>query len=232
MSGETILFVEDEEALRLFVGDSLRGEGYNVEYAADGIEGLKKATEHAVDLVLLDVMLPGKDGFDVCRAIRAKGRNTPILMLTARGQSDDAVRGLKLGADDYVAKPFNMGELMARVAALLRRVSSKDTTIFEAGAIRVDFSGTEVTKHGERVILSAREFQLLRFLIERRGETLSRETLLKEVWGYSADMYTRTVDMRIANLRQRLEDDPKQPQYILTVQGLGYKFRADEAVAS
>lgn len=228
MGGQTILFVEDEEALRLFVGDSLRREGYAVEYAVDGPEGLRKATEHPVDLVLLDVMLPGKDGFEVCRAIRAHGRNTPILMLTARGQADDAVRGLKLGADDYVSKPFNMGELMARVAALLRRVPSKEPSVFESGSIRVDFAGTEVTKDGNRVNLSAREFQLLRFLIQRRGETLSRETLLKEVWGYSADMYTRTVDMRIANLRQRLEDDPKQPHYILTVQGLGYKFRGDE----
>src|SRR5580658_7414707 len=221
-----VLLVEDEEALRLFVGDSLRNEGYAVEYACDGKEGLEKATNLPVDLIILDIMLPRKDGFEVCKAIRAAGRSAPILMLTARSQIEDTVKGLKIGADDYVTKPFNMGELMARVAALLRRAPAPGLTpnIFEFGSIRVDLRGTEVTRHGKVVNLSAREFQLLRFLIEHRGETLSRDVLLRDVWGYGAKIHTRTVDMRIANLRHRLEDDPKQPRIILTVQGLGYKF--------
>jgi two-component system alkaline phosphatase synthesis response regulator PhoP len=224
-----VLLVEDEEALRLFLGDSLRNGGYDVEYASDGVEGLEKATRLPIDLIILDVMLPRKDGFEVCQAIRAAGRSTPILMLTARGQIEDTVNGLKIGADDYVTKPFDMGELMARVAALLRRAPvNGPSRIYEFGAIRVDLRGTEVTRDGKVVDLSAREFQLLRFLIEHRGETLSRDVLLKEVWGYRAAVYTRTVDMRIANLRQQLEDDPKQPRFILTVQGLGYKFKPEE----
>jgi two-component system, OmpR family, alkaline phosphatase synthesis response regulator PhoP len=224
-----VLLVEDEEALRLFLGDSLRNGGYDVEYASDGVEGLEKATRLPVDLIILDVMLPRKDGFEVCQAIRAAGRATPILMLTARGQIEDTVNGLKIGADDYVTKPFDMGELMARVAALLRRASNGQGSIYEFGTIRVDLRGTEVTRDGKIVNLSAREFQLLRFLVEHRGETLSRDVLLKQVWGYRAAVYTRTVDMRIANLRQQLEDDPKQPKFILTVQGLGYKFKPEES---
>jgi two-component system, OmpR family, alkaline phosphatase synthesis response regulator PhoP len=228
-----VLLVEDEEALRLFVGDSLRNEGYAVEFACDGHEGLEKATNLPVDLIILDVMLPRKDGFEVCQAIRAAGHSAPILMLTARGQIEDTVNGLRIGADDYVTKPFNMTELMARVGALLRRVpvnGGLQDSIYQFGGIRVDLRATEVTRNGKRVDLSAREFQLLRFLIEHRGETLSRDVLLKDVWGYGAKIYTRTVDMRIANLRHQLEDDPKQPKFILTVQGLGYKFKPEETV--
>src|SRR5580704_15907223 len=231
-----ILLVEDEEALRMFVGDSLRNEGYDVEYASDGHEGLEKATRplspasSPLDLIILDIMLPRKDGLEVCRAIRSAGRATPILMLTARSQTADTVNGLKIGADDYVTKPFNMGELMARVGALLRRASANGAlqrSVCEFGSIRVDLRGTEVTRNGKVVDLSAREFQLLRFLIEHPGETLSRDVLLRDVWGYGAKIHTRTVDMRIANLRQQLEEDPKEPEFILTVQGLGYKFRAE-----
>jgi two-component system alkaline phosphatase synthesis response regulator PhoP len=224
-----VLLIEDEEALRLFVGDSLRNEGYAVDYASDGQEGLEKAMQLPVDLIILDLMLPRKDGYEVCQAIRAAGRDAPILMLTARSRIEDTVKGLKIGADDYVTKPFNMTELMARVGALLRRApaNAAQPSIFEFGTIRVDLRGTEVTRNGEVVGLSAREFQLLRFLIEHRGETLSRDVLLRDVWGYGAKIYTRTVDMRIANLRQHLEDDPKQPKFILTVQGLGYKFRPE-----
>jgi two-component system alkaline phosphatase synthesis response regulator PhoP len=175
-------------------------------------------------------MLPKRDGFDVCKGIREAGLITPILMLTARGQTGDKVSGLKIGADDYVTKPFNMLELMARVEALMRRApirpaSRAQTGIAEFGSIRVDLLGTEAVRDGKSVNLSAREFQLLRYLIEHRGATLSREELLKQVWGYSADMYTRTVDVHVASLRQKLEDDPKQPKFILTVQGFGYKFK-------
>ncbi len=230
-----VLLVEDEEAIRLFVGDSLRNEGYAVEYACDGPEGIQKATHLPVDLIILDIMLPRQNGFEVCQAIRAAGQATPILMLTARSQTEDTVNGLKIGADDYVTKPFNMGELMARIGALLRRASASgapvptpaELSVYEFGSIRVDLRGTEVTRSGKVVNLSAREFQLLRFLIEHPGETLSRDVLLRDVWGYGAKIYTRTVDMRIASLRQQLEDDPKAPKFILTVQGLGYKFRPD-----
>ena len=223
-----VLFVEDEEALRMTVGDRLRKEGYAVECAPNGEEGLVKATQLPFDLVILDVMLPKKSGFDVCREIREAGLITPILMLTARGQTSDKVNGLKIGADDYVTKPFNMLELMARVEALLRRAPSRPVAqagAFHFGPIHVDLVGTEVTRDGEVLNLSAREFQLLRYFIEHRGATLSRDELLKQVWGYSADMYTRTVDVHVASLRQKLEGDPKQPKFILTVQGLGYKFR-------
>jgi two-component system alkaline phosphatase synthesis response regulator PhoP len=223
-----VLFVEDEEALRMTVGDRLRNEGYAVECAADGDEGFEKATQIPFDLIILDVMLPRKSGFVVCRDIRQAGLITPILMLTARGQTSDKVNGLKIGADDYVTKPFNMLELMARVEALLRRAPSRpvaQTSGFDFGSIHVDLVGTEATRDGEIVNLSAREFQLLRYFIEHRGATLSRDELLKQVWGYSADMYTRTVDVHVASLRQKLEEDPKQPKFILTVQGLGYKFK-------
>jgi two-component system alkaline phosphatase synthesis response regulator PhoP len=224
-----VLFVEDEEALRMTVGDRLRKEGYAVESAANGEEGFVKATQLPFDLIILDVMLPKKSGFDVCREIREAGLITPILMLTARGQTSDKVNGLKIGADDYVTKPFNMQELMARVEALLRRAPIRpaaQAAVSEFGSIHVDLTGTEATRDGKTVNLSAREFQLLRYFIEHRGATLSRDELLKQVWGYSADMYTRTVDVHVASLRQKLEDDPKQPQFIVTVQGLGYKFKA------
>jgi two-component system alkaline phosphatase synthesis response regulator PhoP len=224
-----VLFVEDEEALRMTVGDRLRKEGYAVESAANGEEGFEKATQLPFDLVILDVMLPKKSGFDVCREIREAGLITPILMLTARGQISDKVNGLKIGADDYVTKPFNMQELMARVEALLRRAPIRpaaQAAVSDFGSIHVNLVGTEATRDGKTVNLSAREFQLLRYFIEHRGATLSRDELLKQVWGYSADMYTRTVDVHVASLRQKLEDDPKQPRFILTVQGLGYKFKA------
>lgn len=212
------------------VGDRLRNEGYAVDYAANGDEGFHKATQLPFDLIILDVMLPKRDGFDVCKGIREAGLITPILMLTARGQTSDKVNGLKIGADDYVTKPFNMLELMARVEALMRRAPIRPAAQAQSGSmdfgpIHVDLAGTEATRDGKPVNLSAREFQLLRYLVEHRGATVSREELLKQVWGYSADMYTRTVDVHVASLRQKLEEDPKQPRFILTVQGFGYKFK-------
>jgi two-component system alkaline phosphatase synthesis response regulator PhoP len=223
-----LLFVEDEQALRMTVGDRLRNEGYAVEYATNGDEGFEKATLLPFDLIILDVMLPRRSGFVVCRDIRQAGVITPILMLTARGQTQDKVTGLKIGADDYVTKPFDMLELMARVEALLRRAPSSPSLpagSFQFGSICVDLRGTEVTRDGEALNLSAREFQLLRYFIAHPGATLSRDELLKEVWGYSANVFTRTVDVHVAGLRQKLEQDPRQPRFILTVQGLGYKFR-------
>lgn len=211
------------------VGDRLRKEGYAVEYAANGEEGFEKATELPFDLIILDVMLPRKDGFEVCRNIRQAGLITPVLMLTARGQTADKVNGLRIGADDYVTKPFDMGELLARIEALLRRAPSRPafhTGVIQFGSVRVDLLGTEVTRDAKPVSLSAREFQLLRYFIEHRGATLTRDELLKQVWGYTAKIFTRTVDVHVASLRQKLEDDPKQPKHIVTVQGIGYKFKS------
>jgi len=225
---DNILLVEDEEALRMTLGDRLRSEGYGVECAIDGEAGFEKATLQPFDLIILDVMLPRRDGFTVCRDIRQSGLITPILMLTARGQIVDKVAGLKIGADDYVTKPFSMPELMARIEALLRRAPKQPATgvgVSQFGSIRVDIRGTEVTRDGKVVNLSAREFQLLRFFLEHPGVTLSREDLLTEVWGYHAEIFTRTVDVHLASLRQKLEDEPKQPRFFLTVQGLGYKFK-------
>ena len=222
-----ILLVEDEAGLRMTLGDRLATEGYQVDYAVNGDEAFEKATRLPFDLILLDVMLPRKSGFDVCRDIRQAGLITPVLMLTARGQTVDKVLGLKIGADDYLTKPFEMMELMARIEALLRRSPAKPATHqgpYQIGPLKVDLRGTSVTRDGKPVKLSAREFQLLRYFIEHRGATLSRDQILKDVWGYSADTFTRTVDVHVASLRQKLEKDPKQPELILTVQGLGYKF--------
>ena len=222
-----ILLVEDEEALRMTLGDRLRSEGYTVDYAVDGDEGFDKATRLPFDLIILDVMLPRKSGFDVCRDIRQAGLITPILMLTARGQTLDKVLGLKLGADDYLTKPFEMIELTARIEALLRRAPTKASDhqqVYHVGPLQVDVRGTTVTREGKPVRLSAREFQLLRYLVEHQGATLSRDRILKDVWGYSEDTFTRTVDVHVASLRQKLEKDPKQPELILTIQGLGYKL--------
>jgi len=222
-----VLLVEDELGLRTTLGDRLRREGYHVETAADGAMGFARASNEPFDIIVLDVMLPQKSGLEICRDLRQLGIQTPVLMLTARGETSDKVEGLKLGADDYLTKPFEMPELLARLEALLRRAAQPIHTggsVLQFGPLRVDFLRTEVTRDGLPVSLSAKEFHLLRYFIEHRGETLSRERLLSEVWGYSAVPSTRTVDVHVAWLRQKLERDPKQPEFILTVHGLGYKF--------
>ena len=223
---ECILLVEDEEGLRMTLSDRLRSEGYAVDFAADGDEGLNKATSQPFDLIILDIMLPNRSGLDVCRDVRIAGLATPILLLTARDQTADKVIGLKLGADDYVTKPFDTLELMARVEALLRRSPGRAThTVLQLGPLRMDVRATEVTRDGKEVALSAREFQLLRHFMEHSGATLSRSELLQEVWGYEDGTFTRTVDVHIASLRQKLEKDPKHPELILTVPGMGYKLK-------
>ena len=208
--------------------DRLIAEGYEVESATDAVTGLATATAGGFDAILLDVMLPGGNGMDVCRTLRQRGVHTPVLMLTARGQIVDRVVGLKLGADDYLVKPFEMAELLARIEALLRRGSalqgSQPTEVYRFGDVTVDFRRAEVTKAGQPVELSAREFKLLRYFVEHRGAALSRDELLNEVWGYNAMPSTRTVDVHVAWLRQKIEDNVRHPQYILTVHGLGYKF--------
>jgi two-component system, OmpR family, alkaline phosphatase synthesis response regulator PhoP len=222
---ESILIIEDEEGLRMTLSDRLRSEGYLVNLAADGQEGLNKATSLPFDLFILDIMLPRRSGLDVCRDIRAAGLATPILLLTARDQIVDKVVGLKFGADDYVTKPFDTLELMARVDALLRRTQPYPTQrVLQSGPLRMDVRATEVTRNGTNVELSMREFQLLRHFMEHPGETLSRKELLQQVWGYEDGIFSRTVDVHIATLRQKLEKDPKHPELILTVQRTGYKF--------
>jgi two-component system alkaline phosphatase synthesis response regulator PhoP len=231
---QRILLVEDEPGLVMTLTDRLLTEGYAVETAEDGEAGLARAESAAFDLIILDVMLPRKNGFDVCRDLRQRGIHSPIIMLTARGQVFDRVVGLKLGADDYVTKPFEMIELLARIEALLRRAPAAATGVvslssqlpdtYQFGTVRVTFRSAEVERDGQRVDLSALEFKLLRYLIEHRGATLSRDELLNEVWGYDAMPSTRTVDVHIAWLRQKLEPNPRHPQFILTLHGLGYKF--------
>ncbi|MGH9839959.1 MAG: response regulator transcription factor [Blastocatellia bacterium] len=224
-----ILLVEDEPGLVLTLSDRLVSEGYTVDTARDGETGLDRASNEAFDAVILDVMLPRKNGFDVCRDLRQRGVNTPILMLTARGQVVDKVVGLKLGADDYLTKPFEMMELLARIEALLRRApaaASPSAETYQFDSIKVDFRRAEVTRDGEKLEFSAKEFRLLRYFIEHREATLSRDELLNEVWGYDAMPTTRTVDVHVAWLRQKLEPNPKYPKYILTIHGMGYKFIA------
>ena len=212
------------------VTDRLQGEGYVVESREDGESGLSAALDGAYDLILLDVMLPRKSGLDVCRKLRQAGVDTPILMLTARGQVVDKVVGLQIGADDYVTKPFDMMELLARIEALLRRAAPKapaaPAASYTFGPIQINFKNAEVTRGGEPVNLSAREFHLLRYLVEHRGDIVSRDELLTEVWGYDALPSTRTVDVHMAWLRQKLEPNPKHPEYIQTIRGFGYKFIA------
>jgi len=209
------------------LGDRLSNEGYGIETASDGETGFRRASGGGFDLIILDLMLPKKGGLDICRDLRQQGLTTPILMLTARNQTVDKVLGLKIGADDYLTKPFEMPELLARIEALLRRASKAAEgapAVYQFGTIRVDFRRTEVLRDGKAVPLSAKEFQLLRYFIENRETTLSREQLLQEVWGYTSTTQTRTVDVHIAWLRQKLESDPKRPRWIVTAHKLGYRF--------
>ena len=234
MATGRLLLVEDEPGLQLTLSDRLLAEGYTVETAGDGDSGLALALGGGFDLVVLDVMLPKRDGLDVCRVMRQKGVTTPVLMLTARGQVVDRVVGLKLGADDYLTKPFESAELLARIEALLRRAAQTTAAApvanghsrFAFDDVVVDVRRAEVTRAGTPLELSAKEFQLLRYFLEHRGATLSREELLTEVWGYEHTPSTRTVDVHVAWLRQKLEANPKVPQIIQTVHGLGYKFTA------
>ena len=223
-----ILLIEDESALRLTLGDRLKKEGYAVDHAVDGLAGLEKATASHFDLIVLDIMLPELDGFAVCKRLRSRGVTAPVLMLTARSRTQEKVTGLGIGADDYVTKPFRMAELLARINALLRRVpAARDarSDVHTFGDVRVDLRATEVTRGDQPVELSTREFALLRFFIEHPGLTLSRKELLTKVWGYHAAMFTRTVDVHVASLRQKIEEDPRRPRFLLTVQRLGYKFK-------
>ena len=221
-----VLLVEDEESLVLTLSDRLESEGYRVESRGDAESALTLAAGKPFDLAILDVMLPGMDGFALCRELRHRGLTLPVLMLTARSEVVDKVVGLKLGADDYLTKPFEMVELLARLEALLRRsaAGSPAVDVFVFGDVRADFRRAEVTRGGEPVSLSSLELRLLRFLIAHRGEVLTRDRLLDEVWGYDATPVSRTVDVHVASLRAKVEANPSHPVYIVTVHRSGYRF--------
>jgi two-component system alkaline phosphatase synthesis response regulator PhoP len=223
-SHPTILLVEDTHELAQVIARELESSGYRVLLAGNGRAALDLHAGERPDLVILDWMLPGMSGLDVLRKLRSTAA-TPILMLTARGEVLDRVLGLKLGADDYLVKPFATAELLARIEALLRRVQpDTEGGVFAFGDVRVDFRRVEVTRAGQPVELSALEFRLLRHFVEHRGEVLSRDRLLDEVWGYSAEVYSRTVDQHVATLRRKIETDPRRPRHVVTVHGLGYRF--------
>ena len=225
-----ILLVEDEDGLILTLTDRLVSEGFEVVSARDGKAGFDLASSSDFGLIILDLMLPKLNGFDVCRDLRGAGIQTPILMLTAKGETIDKVLGLKLGADDYLTKPFEVMELLARVEALLRRSSPQTNghspSEFRFGDVAIDFRRAEVRRGTVSLDLSAMEFKLLQYLIENRGSVHTRDHLLDAVWGYDAMPTTRTVDVHIAWLRQKLEENPKHPQFIQAVHGMGYKFAA------
>jgi DNA-binding response OmpR family regulator len=222
------LLVEDEPSLVLTLVDRLQSEGYEVESAEDGESGLELGLRGAFDIIVLDVALPGRSGFDVLRDLRQKRVETPVLMLTARGQVVDRVLGLKLGADDYLPKPFDMMELLARIEAVLRRKQGSpagNTGSYAFGDVRMDFRRAEVARDGRPLELSSLEFKLLRYFVEHRGALLSRQELLEKVWGYPAVLQTRTVDVHVASLRQKIEPHPSKPEYIVTVHRMGYRFQ-------
>jgi len=224
-----ILLVEDEPGLVLTLTDLLSAEGHEVESATDGPSGLAKAMQQPFDLLILDVMLPGKSGLEVCRDLRQQGKDVAVLMLTAKSQLYDRVVGLKLGADDYLTKPFEPPELLARIEALLRRVK-RDKLMpvarYEFGNVQIDFASGEVLKGGQPVNLAAKELELLRYLIDHRGKVVSREELLEAVWEYQPGVSSRTIDVHVAWVRQKLEDNPQSPRHLHTVRGVGYRFSA------
>jgi two-component system alkaline phosphatase synthesis response regulator PhoP len=224
-----ILLVEDEPGVAVTLSDLLISEGYAVDIAFDGPTGLQRAVAEPFDLVILDVMLPGKSGFDVCRDLRQQGKDVAVMMLTAKSQLTDRVVGLKLGADDYVAKPFEPAELLARVEALLRRVKKKKlppVTSFQFADVDIDFEKGVVRKGETPVSLAGKEMELLRYLIDHRGKVVPRDELLEAVWQYQPGVSSRTIDVHVAWLRQKLESNPGSPQHIHTVRGVGYRFAA------
>ncbi len=220
-----VLIVEDDEAMSVALRDGFEFERYTVDMAADGEEGLRLATRGDHDLIVLDVMLPKKSGLDICKELRKNGNRTPIIMLTARGQEIDKIVGLKLGADDYVTKPFSFMELLARVEAVLRRttkVAAAEEYAF--GDVRLDFRTYQATKSTAPIELTPREFRILRYFIDHAEEVVTRESLLNHVWGYDSAAFTRTVDTHMARLRQKIESVPGEPRHLITVHRVGYKF--------
>jgi DNA-binding response OmpR family regulator len=227
-AGRRVLIVEDDKAMSVALCDGFASEAFEVVCATNGEEGLLRATEASPDIIILDVMLPRMNGLDLCRKLRTAGNDVPIIMLTARGQEADKVLGLKLGADDYVTKPFSLLELLARVETILRRrgtaAANECVECYDFGDVHVDFRRHEASKGGVTLELSAREFLLLAYLVAHRGEVVSRDRLLDAVWGYESMPFTRTVDTHVAKLRKKIETNPAQPRHLITVHRLGYKF--------
>lgn len=223
-----ILIIEDEEPIRIVLEDDFREEGYRVESASNGTEGFEKALNKGIDLIILDIMLPGMDGFEICKKIRSKGIFTPVIMLTAKGQEIDRVLGLEFGADDYVTKPFSPRELQARVKAILRRVENhledKEDESYSLMGLEVDFMNYRCTKNKKEINLTVHEFGLLKYLIRNKGRAINRDELLDEVWGKNVVVTPRSVDTHIANLRKKIEDNPTSPKLINSVHGFGYRF--------
>ena len=221
-----ILIIEDEPDMVMGLQDNLQYEGYEVLTAAEGDSGIAIALEQSPDLILLDIMMPGKDGYQVCKELRSRGCNVPVIMLTAKSQEVDKVLGLELGADDYICKPFSIREVMARMKAVLRRQGSRGGKIeaYEFGNVKVDFRKAFAVKDGKEVELSHYENEILRLLVANKDEPVSRNQLLDEVWGYELFPTTRTIDNHVVKLRQKIEDDPRNPQHVVTVHGIGYKF--------
>jgi DNA-binding response OmpR family regulator len=221
-----LLIVEDEPGIAFALEADLRSEGYDVTVANTGDDGLRLAEDEPFDLMLLDVMLPGKDGFEVCRQLRRSGVRTPILMLTARAHEAEKVMGLELGADDYLTKPFSPRELRARVKALLRRAAPHADDVFRVGDIEVDFGRCEVRRQGQVVDVTALEFKLLTAFVRSRGRVLTREQLLDAAWGRDVSLNDRVVDNHIVSLRRKIEPDPSNPRFLVNVRGMGYRFDA------
>lgn len=221
---QRILIIEDEPDMALGLRDNFEFEGYAVSVARDGEEGLNQALAEKPDLIILDVMMPRMNGLDVCRQLRGRNVDAPIIMLTARGQEMDKVIGLEIGADDYVTKPFSLQELLARVRAILRRQARRSIEAYRFGDIDLDFKRYQASKDGRPLDLSPREYEILKYMVERRGETVTREQLLDEVWGYDNYPLTRTIDNHIAKLRHKIEPAPAEPRYIITIHRIGYRF--------
>ena len=221
-----ILIIEDEVNMIEGLRFNLEARDFVVIDALDGETGLKRAAEDQPDLIILDLMLPGINGYEVCKKLKASMPEIPIVMLTAKSQESDIVTGLDLGADDYITKPFSILELIARINAMLRRSSTHSTIpdLFQFGNIEINFKKYEASKHGKMLKMSPREFEILRYLLERKGEVVTRDDLLNQVWGYASFPYTRTIDAHIATLRKKIEDRPEEPELIITIHGKGYKF--------
>jgi DNA-binding response OmpR family regulator len=227
---EKILIIEDEERILMGLEDNLRIEGYQVSSATDGLKGFSMAKEQSFDLIILDIMLPKMNGFEICKQLRQTGITTPVLILTAKSQEVDKVLGLEIGADDYVTKPFSPRELIARVNALIRRTKQTQHVIGldHFGDVDIDFKKYEAKKGGRPINLTALEFTLLHFLIKHKDQVVSRDSILDNVWGKSVYVFPRTIDTHIANLRKKVEDDPENPKFIIGVRSIGYKFMTEQ----
>ena len=224
MHGSSVLIVEDDPALRRGLKDNFEAQNYSVQLARDGADGLATALKNPPDIIVLDIMLPKLNGYEICRALRARRLEMPIIMLTAKGQEEDIVRGLELGADDYVTKPFSIRELLARAKAFLRRREAVDGAVFQFGDCKLDFTAHKLFKKGHEVALTAKEFRLLEFFAKRPGRALTRDQILDGVWGNDIMVNDRSVDRCVTTLRAKIEIDPRHPHYIQTIRDIGYRF--------